>query len=94
MTNNTLNFAQRTAILDKLKEVCTKGEDGMATYAKGWTDQVVAQAVGPSVNKANVMSIRKGQFGFVKAKRPPEPSPDDRIAALEARVAKLEERLC
>lgn len=88
---NGLNFGQRTAIADKLREVCTK--DGKyAVYAPGWNDSVVArwatEILGTGATVPNVAYLRKQLFGVLRLyAMTPVPAPAD---DLEARVARLE----
>jgi len=87
------NTSQLVAIIDAVREHCSKGENGLAVYAPGWDDQILADHLG--VSKASVAKIRLDQFGLI---RRVEKMPDTTLASvlelidhLQHRVAALEE---
>lgn len=95
MAKVILTIKERLAVADQLREVLVNNGDGTWSYAIDWSDARVAEKVGGRTNINHVNSVRIQAFGpLPKAK----PAPDagqlsDRLSALEARFAKLEEAL-
>jgi hypothetical protein len=83
-----LSFSQRLAVLNKLKEVCTRTTDGFSRYAPGWDDDTVAAAMGKPVNSNHVRSLRQEMIGLTERSRT-----QSDLASIEARVTQIEEYL-
>lgn len=77
----TLTFVQKTAIYEKLKEVCHKTGDGLCRYSEGWDDEKVSILIG--VTSLGVRSVRRDMFGNTKRNKPDGDGIKARITAIE-----------
>jgi hypothetical protein len=86
---STLDFATRVKILDALRLVCTKDDDGFALYAEGNSDKSVADALkDDGVALSNVAGVRKQMFGNLR-----RGGNDNIFAETQARLVTLDGRV-
>jgi len=87
---HVLQQAEMVRLADILRAHCTKVDD-FAAYETGWNDERIAKAHG-GASVVNVANLRYNLIGSLpKPSAPPSPEKlQDRIAELEARIARLE----
>lgn len=86
-------FKDRMQIHKLLEEHLIRHDDGLYTYAEGWSDARIAKEVNGALNEEHVSTHRKLEFGLlVRGRGAPTVKPG-RIALLEKRVADLEEMI-
>jgi hypothetical protein len=95
---NSIGYAERDHIHDRLKEVCRKppGEE-FAVYDPGYDDDVVAaemtDRLGRTILPSNVAFVRKKKFGLLRPARVlmlvPNVPADRQIFDLQRQVASL-----
>ena len=69
-TFKKLTALQIVDLHDKLKQVCSKGEDGSAIYIDGYNDRKVYEellAEGKNYNLSGIEKIRRDFFGRVRS---------------------------
>lgn len=89
ITRVQLTRVEEHQIIKLLEQHVTKLDDGMCRYEGGMTDVLVTEQCGVERAKvSHIAAIRTDLFGRIYAKR--VAPPNDRLAALEARVEELE----
>lgn len=96
MARNTLTLKQAMALSRFIDTVITRRDDNLYEYRDGRNEKMVAaeaeQTLGFPVTEQNVKRVRNEVYGDLYRANTAE-SFEQRIAALEARVTALEERL-
>jgi DNA-binding NarL/FixJ family response regulator len=92
-----IDLRAKFKIASRIEEVLVN-ENGVETYAHGWSDARIARELG--VDVSNVRAVRKSAFKHVKVVRGGGPGRPARsatlrndITALEARISALESML-
>lgn len=85
------SFGTRMKIHQLLEQHLTKNDDGTYTYAPGWNDQKIAEAVDKHLSSSNVRFHRLDQFGELRRTLLPRTTKAARLEALEKRITELEE---